>query len=90
VQGGFTWVAIIMGILMSVVSLLILVTRFMVMRDGGLPDAGVGTNSLNHPHAPQLEGGEPGCWEAQQAKAIGADPIVKGGGFGHAAAAGRA
>ncbi len=41
-QGGFKWVAILMGILMLTTSFLLLVLRYWVMRDGGLPDGGTG------------------------------------------------
>jgi hypothetical protein len=40
-QGGFTWVTIIMGVLMSTTGLLVLVLRAWVMHDGGLPDGGM-------------------------------------------------
>jgi hypothetical protein len=40
-QGGFTWVTIIMGVLMSVTGLLVLVLRAWVMHDGGPPDGGM-------------------------------------------------
>lgn len=38
--GGFTWVTIIMGVLMFCTGLLVLVLRAWVMHDGGLPDGG--------------------------------------------------
>jgi hypothetical protein len=36
-QGGFTWVTIIMGVLMGTTGMLVLVLRAWVMHDGGLP-----------------------------------------------------
>ncbi|KAI8463282.1 MAG: major facilitator superfamily domain-containing protein [Monoraphidium minutum] len=46
-KGGFTWVTVIMGLVLFVTAIILLLTRFWVMHEGGLPDGGMGRSEVN-------------------------------------------
>ncbi|GBF99610.1 MFS transporter [Raphidocelis subcapitata] len=41
-KGGFTWLSVIFGLLLVICSCILLALRAWVMRDGGMPDGGIG------------------------------------------------
>ncbi|KAI8463284.1 MAG: major facilitator superfamily domain-containing protein [Monoraphidium minutum] len=79
--GGFTWVTIIMGVLMVATGLLVLVLRAWVMHDGGLPDGGMRLASmLTRTSGHSSDGGAP----TPQAAADELCVVVGGKGDGRA------